>query len=75
MRESKIKGTVYVYDPASGKMVEKKRPEVIELPYKPEELESHAEAQLYNVNYDEARKLRETLNPQPDDQLGRRARS
>jgi hypothetical protein len=87
MRESKIKGTVYVYDPASGKMVEKKRPEVIELPgiqshvpnelaanqflhnlwnrgsepppHRPEELESHAEEQLYNVNYEEARKLHE----------------
>lgn len=36
MRTSKIKGKVYVYDPATGKMVEKKKPEVIQMLPMPE---------------------------------------
>jgi hypothetical protein len=47
MRTSKIKGKIYVYDPASGKMVEKKRPEVIEmLPMPPREPTELAEEEL-----------------------------
>lgn len=67
MRTSKIKGKIYMYDPATGKMVEKKRPEVIEMfpmpqaPYEAQELEKQSEPQLYNVNYEEGRKLRSEL--------------
>ena len=61
MRTSRIKGKIYVYDQATGKMVEKKRPTVIEMfpqaPYEAQELEKKSEPQLYNVNYEEARKL------------------